>query len=268
MTYFVLSDIHGYYDEMMTALNKNGFDINNPEHSIIICGDLFDRGSKPKETFEFFKNLGERFIYVRGNHEDLLFECMHSIEIGEQIDFAHFSNKTVKTIADFCGMNESNFYYFQCTESFSKEVLRRMQPVLDFISKKSVNFYEIKDYIFVHGWLPCFCDDKSIYRTKRKYILSPRELWDKDSDLWIQARWINGMDAWKQGNVVENKTIVCGHFSSSWGWSHIRQKRKEYPNKSRIGWEKSFEPFVDNGIIAIDACTAYSGIVNCIVIDE
>ena len=83
------------------------------------------------------------------------------------------------------------------------------------------------------------------------------------------ARWLNGMDMWRNpANRVDGKTIVCGHWHCSWGWSHIRQERKEWPQKNRKDWLLSFEPFIDNGIAAIDACTAYTGNVNCIVVEE
>ena len=48
MKYFVSSDIHGFFDEWMFALKRENFDISNPEHKIIVCGDLFDRGRQPK----------------------------------------------------------------------------------------------------------------------------------------------------------------------------------------------------------------------------
>ena len=31
---------------IIKELNKTGFDLNNEEHILIICGDLFDRGSE------------------------------------------------------------------------------------------------------------------------------------------------------------------------------------------------------------------------------
>lgn len=43
MKYFVISDIHIFYTEMMTSLISNVFDIQNPDHKVIICGDAFDR---------------------------------------------------------------------------------------------------------------------------------------------------------------------------------------------------------------------------------
>ena len=44
--YFCSSDVHSFYTEWMLALASKGFDINNPEHKIIVCGDLFDRGDE------------------------------------------------------------------------------------------------------------------------------------------------------------------------------------------------------------------------------
>lgn len=38
--FFVVSDVHGFYDEMIEALNKAGFDKNNKDHVFISCGDL------------------------------------------------------------------------------------------------------------------------------------------------------------------------------------------------------------------------------------
>ena len=73
---------------------------------------------------------------------------------------------------------------------------------------------------------------------------------------------------WENGFCLENKIIWCGHWCCSYGWSRIRQKYKEFPPKNRKKWEKSFQPFVDDGIIALDSCVSYSGFLNCVVYDE
>ena len=57
MKLFVLSDVHSFYEPMMAALNKNGFDINNEDNHIVICGDLFDRGPDARKVLDFAKNL-------------------------------------------------------------------------------------------------------------------------------------------------------------------------------------------------------------------
>lgn len=71
--YFITSDLHGFYDEFMEALGRAGFDANDSEHILIVCGDIFDRGEKPLEIYDFLRSLPkERRILIRGNHEALL----------------------------------------------------------------------------------------------------------------------------------------------------------------------------------------------------
>ena len=78
MKYFVSADIHGFYNEWISALNENGFDVNNPDHKIIVCGDLFDRGTQAKKLQAFVIELliKGKIILVKGNHEDLVVELI------------------------------------------------------------------------------------------------------------------------------------------------------------------------------------------------
>ena len=65
MKYFVSSDIHGFYDEWILALKNKGFDIKNPNHKIIICGDIFDRGRQPKKLLiSFYLTKTKLFLFV------------------------------------------------------------------------------------------------------------------------------------------------------------------------------------------------------------
>ena len=45
--FFVISDVHGFYNEMREALDEAGFDPNNENHLLISCGDNWDRGPQP-----------------------------------------------------------------------------------------------------------------------------------------------------------------------------------------------------------------------------
>lgn len=270
--YFVVADVHSFFIELQTALGKRGFDIADPDHNLIICGDLFDRGPGSKELLEFVKSLGDRFIYVKGNHEDLLEDCVADLVAGRSIGQHHFGNGTVQTIADICDVEYWDIAASRRPESVNQLVYTRTRPLLDFISTKSKNYLELGRYIFVHGWVPTI-DPNLSYSDRKPLTLASREWWDDQEsyearDIWKEARWTNGMQAWKDGCTIPDKTIICGHWHCSWGWSHLRQERKEFPNKSLQDWQKSFEPFVDEGIIALDGCTAYSGIVNCIVLEE
>jgi len=68
---FVLSDIHGYYNEMKAALDEAGFNPNNESHWLIACGDYFDRGIQGKEVLQFCLDHCEKenFVFLTGNHE-------------------------------------------------------------------------------------------------------------------------------------------------------------------------------------------------------
>ena len=151
--YFVTSDVHSFFDELMVALNEKGFEIDNPDHILCVCGDLFDRGEQSRELFGFVKELQaqDRFIYVAGNHESLLFDCMHEIKCGRVPSRHHFHNGTVGTICQFCDENAWIMY----DPTRRNEILEVMQPVLDFISDNCVDYAEIGDNILVHGWIPC-----------------------------------------------------------------------------------------------------------------
>ena len=251
MKLFVMSDIHSFYDPMMAALEKNGFDIDNEDHHIVVCGDLFDRGPDAVKVFEFMKDIADRgrLFYVCGNHEELFYDCLNEILAKKWPGSHHVSNGTLDTIMQFTGIGK----YDLCGGFYDRTKLTEaIQPVIDFFADNCVDFIEIGNYVFVHGWIP----------------IGPRgevEGWE-DGD-WETARWLNGMAAWHKGARLSGKTIVCGHYHSSWGHSHLHQDRKEFPQKNRVDWENSFVPFVDEGIIALDACTAYSGFVNCVVLD-
>ena len=55
--YFIVSDIHGFYDELMSSLNEKGFDSQNKDHYLISLGDAMDRGPKNLEVIKFLNNL-------------------------------------------------------------------------------------------------------------------------------------------------------------------------------------------------------------------
>ena len=255
MKYFCVSDVHSYYEQLMEALKNNGFDIDNNEHVLCVLGDMFDRGPSSVELFKFAKQLSNanRLIYIRGNHEDLLFDAAQQIFEGKIPSSHHFSNGTIDTIAQFCNMTKYDFMAHNSVLS-SKYVENTMRPILDWINNTAVNYTEIGNYVLVHGWIPCY--------------LGLDDFRDADYFDWDRARWENGMQMWKYPKCrVDGRTVMCGHWHCSWGWSHIKQSRPEFPQKNQKDWLKSFEPFIDDGIAAIDGCVAYTGRINVLVLE-
>lgn len=249
MKLFVVTDIHGFYDEMQSALTKAGFDHNNPNHIFISCGDLFDRGSQPYECLKFVMSLDpKRRILIRGNHEDLMEQA---IQRGCFADYDK-SNGTMDTaLALTTELNEHDAL-----------IHLRLHPLYNAYIQSTQNWAEIDDYIFVHGWIPSnlkmIKNGWKYCYTQYTYLSNWREASNAD---WEEAKWINGMEAWSDGVREPNKTIVCGHWHTSWGHCYLHQMGREFSENS------IFTPFEDEGIIALDACTAYSHQVNCVVID-
>lgn len=136
--FFIMSDIHGFYDEMKSALDEAGFDSDNEEHWIITCGDHFDRGPKPAEVMRYLKNI-PRTILVKGNHEQLLMDC---IDRGYALSH-DWHNGTAQTIIDLAPSAEA--FDLACSTAYW-----RVKDFMDIM----VDYAETKNYIFVHSWVP------------------------------------------------------------------------------------------------------------------
>lgn len=229
MRYIVCSDIHGYYDVWMDALKKVKFDPKND--FLVVLGDLLDRGNKPLQCLKFVNSLPNK-ILIRGNHEDLIEDALK-----RGIFLPHdYHNGTASTITDLGCDGLTHL-----TSAFDVFKRCRKHTELQKYLNSVVDYAGVGDYIFVHGWIP----------TKSNW----------ESGNWKDARWRNGMEEWAKGRALNGKTICCGHYHTSWGHHYLHDECSEF------GKDAKFEPFVDKGIVALDGCTAYSGIVNIYIID-
>lgn len=79
MRYYVTADVHSYYSELKTALTEQGFFKDRDPHKLIVCGDLYDRGTQAPELQEFILDLldKDQVILIRGNHEDLALDLLN-----------------------------------------------------------------------------------------------------------------------------------------------------------------------------------------------
>lgn len=265
MKYYIVSDIHGFYTILEATLRKNGFFDDTEPHKLIVCGDMFDRGNEVLEMQEFMLDLlhKDELIFIRGNHEDLLLEMLQNLE-DYKWDIVngsshHCSNGTWATALALCQMSEDEAL---CSpEQFTEKVMQ--SPFCKELIPSSVDFFETSNYIFVHGWIPCFTEDMpSWWQRNRTYTLNPnwRECDKKD---WSRARWFNGMElAGKHGILEPNKQIICGHWHTSWGHCYLENKCTEF------GSDVDLTPYYGEGIIAIDGCVAHSGTINCLVLED
>ena len=248
MKYYVIADVHSYTTLMIKALEKSGYYSDAEPHKLIALGDMFDRGPEPKEMQEFLLDLihRDKLIHIRGNHDDL-FEELATVDEGRPYSH-HVMNGTYETALLLTGFDPSlaqirNYAFSDAIKEtpFFKQILPVMQ-----------DYYETEHYVFVHGWVPTFHDG-------REYWENPD--WRNGTPTaWKMARWYNGMALSR--SCSEKKTVVCGHWHCSFGHCYYEE------NGSEFGKDAVFTPYYGKNIIAIDGCTARSGVVNVLVIED
>ena len=248
--YFCVADAHGFFNEMMEALKLAGFEADNASHIFVSLGDLLDRGPAPQKCLDFVNNLPtDRKILIRGNHEELM-RLMLCRDWPRSID-KH--NGTWQTARDI-------------TQVDAAEVMSKMRKNSDWWNYyNSTEWYKIVgDYILVHAWIPCETHWDYNYPVGARINALPIDQWDLvDDEVWKNLYiWYNGMEQWRCGARIEGKTVICGHWNASWGWMRLRGAcMNEYEG------DAIHEPFIDDGIVALDACTVVSHKVNCFVFE-
>lgn len=232
---FVVSDIHGAYNELKQALDEAGFDPHNEEHWLISCGDHFDRFHQPQEVMDYLTSL-ERKVLIKGNHESLLLDCLQR---GYPYGY-DWSNGTAQTIISLAP--EAQTFEEACKIAYPK--------IKDFVYNM-VDYFESEQCVFVHSFIPLNQDDASFDPDWRN---APYETWDN------HARWGNPFALAEQG-LLPDKTLVFGHFHTSWARYH-------FDGKPEWGEDADFSPYYGDGYIGIDSCVAYSGKINVLVLED
>lgn len=246
---FVISDVHGFYDEMKSALDEAGFDENNPDHWLIGCGDYMDRGLQPVRVMSYLHNL-PRKVLVKGNHEQLLVDCCYRGEAWSH-DYSNGTAATILNIAYIPG-------YIEDFVEMCDHTLQRTKHFRD----SMVNYFETENHIFVHSWIPVINKDglPAHYTRGRRFEFNPD--WRNASQKeWDDATWGNPFDMAARGFNQTGKTIVFGHWATEHKWAEI-EGRRDFNNNAR------FDIYYGDGIIGIDGCTAYSKKVNVLVLED
>ncbi|MDD7255180.1 metallophosphoesterase [Bullifex porci] len=251
------ADVHGYFNELKEALTEQGFFKDQDPHKLIICGDLYDRGTEALQIQAFILELlaQDRVILIRGNHEDLTMNLLKNWHRCSYLQTHHHTNGTIDTLCQLTGTSIKDIY--TDAENVGRTILKN--PYIQKIIPTMIDYYETTHYVFTHGWIPC--TPVRIASNKMEYV--PVTDWrNADKTMWDKARWINGMEAAHAGIIEPTKTIVCGHWHCSFGHSRYENDGGEFDNTP------NFSPYYGKGIIALDACTPVSKKVNCIVIED
>lgn len=248
--FFACSDIHSAYTPWMEALNKAGFDEKDDTHIIVLCGDAFDRKDESMEVLRFIMRMikENKIILVKGNHDLLLEECCD-----RGFPYSHDKhNGTVKTIQDIGGFDKNKDFLKCCESTWNKT--GRYREML-------INYFETKNHIFVHSWIPIF-NAMTGGRYQHDKVFSWREDWRNATEYeWEDAMWLNSFDMAEQGLNKTGKTIVFGHFHTSYQWAKDGKC-------SEFGEDAIFESYYGENYIGLDRCVAYTNKINIAVIED
>lgn len=268
--YFITSDIHSFYTPLIVALEKNEFDINNPEHILVVLGDVFDRGNETLDVYYFLTTTlsEDRIILIRGNHELLYLDLLKK----DFPDSYDFNNGTVRTFCQIARYGEEALswkYWFMLGEEEPyerihqtwKEIVKEVKnsEITKWIQGKQwINYLETNKYIMVHSWIPT----TQVYYKGYIQEVDYREDWrNATATEWADATW--GCP-WKKALLGFNKTtktIVCGHWHTSDFFNNLtKQKKDEYD--CPLFKSKKYK------LIGLDACTVASNKINILVLNE
>ena len=252
MKNFVVSDIHDHYDLLMEALERNGFDINNDAHRLIVCGDAFYSGPQPGELFVFLRDLSEkgRLIFIYGNHD---------IELLDNLKAERFTRPANRRCAELIVG-----YLTGKTCLSDSEIVSECERIgfTRFLAEAPVWYYENENYVFTHGFIPT---DKKVYRSDWRNATEKewRNAAARGDAMALSMRY---------GIREPNKKIVCGHYSAARCYlmndaTEADWDNKKYKDVSGVPAE-GFKPFLGETFIAIDQSVKKTGFINCIVMEE
>ena len=248
---FAISDIHGFYTEMIESLKESGYDEDNPEHLLIVCGDKFDRGKESVKVFQYLKRLMDKnkAIILRGNHLAFIENFLE----GSNDPFNYIHNGLNATIADFwhrtapfeswcalegnCELSTKN--YSKWAEIVRKDINKEYPELLSWI-KSLPYYYETENYIFTHGMIDGQCFD-----------------WHNPNISWYECTWAKPED-FNNSIVNTDKKVVVGHINCG-----LLRSLYGYDKNDNSIFERP-----DGKVIGLDTCTVLTHKVNVLVLED
>jgi len=146
----VIGDIHGCFREFQALLQKVKFDRESDR--LILLGDVIDRGPDSalvlQECQILKRDMGERFIQLLGNHEDMMLDAYASFD---------------RSLWNYNGGSTTRKSFYK----YNMEI----PPVLAYLRTLPL-YYETEHYICVHAAISC----KGLEHTDRHTAIWDRKL--------------------------------------------------------------------------------------------
>ncbi len=209
MSRFIVGDIHGSYDRLMTALELCKFS----DSDILYCtGDIGDRGPNVKECIEFLMSLGSRFKSVIGNHDVWAYQYLtdtinrYSSDVWE----CNEGQCTMDALFSMDNREEVTAWYGSFPYIIEGDDFRLIHTLTytDHLSKSRIPISEIRmNNIEVSGILDnTYGYDKELFDRR---ILLKSKYFDKKSP---DPEWFK-----KECSLLDDKLTIIGHTAVTGG---------------------------------------------------
>lgn len=161
MSTYVMSDIHGCYDEFIKMIEIIEL---SPEDTLIIAGDYMDRGKQSYEMLEWISNAPENVILLKGNHDAEFVEYIRIMNSMKKKliskvddDSVEHTRKLFEIAKDYVDEHGAFFDYYGNIHEliFKKKItLRKFKEWSDIIKQLPYTYetsIDEKNYIIVHA---------------------------------------------------------------------------------------------------------------------
>lgn len=150
---YAISDIHGYLDEFIEALNK--IDLSDKHSRLILLGDYIDNGPQSFEVLskiiELEKIFPEQIVTLLGNHEEWFYDWL----ILDKPTASAFP----ETIKSFFFTEELNYILKSNPNNFETGIRNEIRnnakfiPFINWFQKRYEDnrYFETENQIFVHA---------------------------------------------------------------------------------------------------------------------
>lgn len=156
----------------MCVLESKGFDYFNNDHILITCGSILSGINAVNEFGSFFIDLSleNRIIIIKNDFDESIIDtieelCDDNSELNIAIKEAEESNWDImvdsyKDTLNQCGTLDYIANLLDCSLDilwkYRKDLLPKLltAPLMETIKDSSVFYYEMGQYVFVHGWIP------------------------------------------------------------------------------------------------------------------
>lgn len=177
--YYVMSDIHGCYNEFMAALSH----WNNETETLIVMGDVIDRGPDSKlvvqKLMQLVKDYPEQVIVLRGNHDYMLVSWLLN---KDPDDLAYYyTNTHTETLKSFFGYDASGKKKFKKSsrQQRAMHVRHKHRAELQFLAGLPL-YHETEHCIFVHAGINLQVHDWRVdtiamYNIRNPFIYSSKK---------------------------------------------------------------------------------------------